>query len=637
MAGHIPLGGDWALWRDFAVRSAGFPASGLEALGSANESEALRAVARDPRFQEAVTWQNPQVVTRAIARVAEGTTATPSRMRQREELVASYWQRYCAKNDTIGFFGPLAWGRFQHAGAPLHARSGALVRERAVHLEAWGVQALAASIDRDLRIANGQYPERDLRIALNAHADSEVRARGLLALERLEAARAAVAAAPPEGLLDALLALDVTFVELVGREPTRNPGQAYGARTLCYLDCMRDLEVTIGPQLVAGMAPGLQTLLEAGRWFCGRVQEIGQEAIEDALPAAERGPFLPILNRALQALLHLPPELAATVSELQRRMSTVVADPDPGTAGRRAEAIFGDHVRAWPTAVFQSVDLQIAAPDQAAIADGDYLAVVGDVHLGLNPLTQGVFANRHPDTAAFMRQRSHDLGGGIPILLPPLAPGFGVDARGFPVTADDDIHIAMMADTLAPAGRRTWRADELEVEGMDLVDRTGALRVPLMDVLAVPLMIACSLTFELQPADDHAPRLTIGHTVLARESWSIPASEIPQQAADVAAFARDRGMPRRVFTKSPLERKPMFLDVESPTLARILCRQARRAAATPGQRIRFTEMLPTPEQSWLTDPEHNRYVSELRLVAVDSALQRRRDRCDEPREATKVP
>jgi hypothetical protein len=83
-------------------------------------------------------------------------------------------------------------------------------------------------------------------------------------------------------------------------------------------------------------------------------------------------------------------------------------------------------------------------------------------------------------------------------------------------------------------------------------------------------------------------------------------------------------MPRRLFTKSPLERKPMYLDVESPVLARILCRQARHAAeGAPGQRIRFTEMLPMPEQCWLTDPDEKRYVSELRLVAVDGAQARR--------------
>jgi hypothetical protein len=53
-------------------------------------------------------------------------------------------------------------------------------------------------------------------------------------------------------------------------------------------------------------------------------------------------------------------------------------------------------------------------------------------------------------------------------------------------------------------------------------------------------------------------------------------------------------------------------------LARILSRHARHAAAESSQhRIRFTEMLPTPEQTWLRDTDGNRYVSELRLVALD--------------------
>ncbi|HEX7291629.1 MAG TPA: hypothetical protein VF250_10940 [Conexibacter sp.] len=124
--------------------------------------------------------------------------------------------------------------------------------------------------------------------------------------------------------------------------------------------------------------------------------------------------------------------------------------------------------------------------------------------------------------------------------------------------------------------------------------------------------------FELLPEAEHSPRAQIGNTVLRRESWSIPAAEVPQRAEDVPAFARDRGMPRRVFAKSPLERKPMYLDAESPVLARILCRHARQAAAADaGARMRFSEMLPTPEQCWLRDPDGERYVSELRMVAVD--------------------
>jgi hypothetical protein len=96
------------------------------------------------------------------------------------------------------------------------------------------------------------------------------------------------------------------------------------------------------------------------------------------------------------------------------------------------------------------------------------------------------------------------------------------------------------------------------------------------------------------------------------------ATDVPPRGQDVAAFARALGLPRHVFVKSPLERKPMYLDTESPVLARILCRHARHAAAqSPRHRIRFTEMLPTPEQTWLEDADGKRYVSELRLVALD--------------------
>ena len=181
---HVPLSGEWELWRDFAVRSAGFPVSGLEAFGPGDEAVRLRGVAHDPMFREAVTWQNPAALDNGVLKLADGSPTKPSRTRQREELVASYWQRYCAKNDTIGFFGPLAWGRISDNGAPLSSRSGALVRERDVHLEAWGVQALAAAIDPGLTIATGPHAAADLRAALDGHPDAVMRERGLAALDR---------------------------------------------------------------------------------------------------------------------------------------------------------------------------------------------------------------------------------------------------------------------------------------------------------------------------------------------------------------------------------------------------------------------------------------------------------------------
>jgi hypothetical protein len=278
----MALAGDWELCRDFAVRSAGFPVGGLQAFGPGDEAERLAAVAAEPMFGEAVTWQNRAAYANAVAKVASRSPTKPSRARQREEVVASYWQRYCAKNDTIGFFGPLAWGRFADDGPALAVRSGALVARRDVHFEAWAVQALAAALDPEMRIAAGPHTERELRTRLDHHPDAALRARGLESLAALEAARDGVAAASPESLETALAHLDAVFVELTGRDPTRNPGMAYGARTLCYLDCLRDLHVTIGPKLVEDLAAPLQVLFEAGRWYSGRVQAIGRQVIEAA-------------------------------------------------------------------------------------------------------------------------------------------------------------------------------------------------------------------------------------------------------------------------------------------------------------------------------------------------------------------
>jgi Lantibiotic dehydratase, N terminus len=615
---YAPLVDGWAFQRDFAVRSAGFPVSGLGVFGPGAETERLRSVARQPRFREAVTWQNPAALVNAVLNVAENAPTKPSRARGREEIVASYWQRYCAKNDTIGFFGPLAWGRIADDGPPLRSCTGSLVRERAVHLEAWPVQALAEALDPQLKIAAGPFAEHDLRMALEQHPDHAVRERGLAALDRLEAARDAVASAPPERLLEALADLDAVFVELTGREPVRNAGRAYGARTLCYLDCMRDLDVTIGPGLLGELAPALQALFEAGSWYCGRVNEIGRQVIERALPAGGRGPFLPVLMEALRTIMQLPPELADEVAELQRRFARVLADPDPTTIGERAAAVFSDRVPAWRHAAFHSIDLQIAAHDEADLMAGEWLAVLGDMHLGNNPLMQGVFAHRHPSPPTLLRLQ-HNAIGSFPILIPPYAPGMGVDARGVALLPDDAIRIAAMPDTRAPGRQPTWHPHELLVDGTDLIDRSGSLRLPLLEVFWLPIYISSARTFDLQPEQDHAPRLAIGHTVLAREAWNVPANDVPQRGQDIAAFARDLGLPRHVFVKSPLERKPMYLDTDSPVLARILCRHARHAAAESSRhRIRFTEMLPTPEQTWLSDADGHRYVSELRLVTLDT-------------------
>jgi hypothetical protein len=77
-------------------------------------------------------------------------------------------------------------------------------------------------------------------------------------------------------------------------------------------------------------------------------------------------------------------------------------------------------------------------------------------------------------------------------------------------------------------------------------------------------------------------------------------------------------MPRRVFVKTPEERKPFLLDLDSAVLARIAGRHIRHAAdEDPAQRVRFSEMLPGPDECWLPGASGERHACELRLVAVE--------------------
>jgi hypothetical protein len=168
---HVELTDEWALWRDFAVRSAGFPVEGLEAFGPGEEAR-LAAVARDPAFREAVAWQSRESLARAVDKLADGAAGSPSRRRRRVDVTGAYWQRYCSKNDTIGFFGPLAWGSFAEHGDALAVRSGELERERVVHFETWAMEAVAAAAGLATALPMGPYPERALRPLLSTRPGS---------------------------------------------------------------------------------------------------------------------------------------------------------------------------------------------------------------------------------------------------------------------------------------------------------------------------------------------------------------------------------------------------------------------------------------------------------------------------------
>lgn len=116
----------------------------------------LCAVARDRRFREAVTWQSRGALHGSIdGLLRQSPEKKDDKTRQQELLVASYVQRYCTRNETIGFFGPVGWARLSPDEQPLASRPGAsLLAQRTVYFENWAVAALAEALSEraDLRV-----------------------------------------------------------------------------------------------------------------------------------------------------------------------------------------------------------------------------------------------------------------------------------------------------------------------------------------------------------------------------------------------------------------------------------------------------------------------------------------------------
>ena len=617
----VPLGGDWALCRDFAVRSAGFPVAGLDAFGIHDEAARLRDLAADPAFREAVTWQNREVLANAIDGLLK-TSGQTSNQRRREEIVARYWQRYCAKNDTIGFFGPLAWGELRDDGPALAQRSRALIRERTVHMETWCLERFLQTVTDDPWLPLGPWPEEDAQARIESIADAAARERAATGLARLESARTRIAAASRDELGEALDEFDRVFEDLVGEAPERTPELAGGGRTPVYMDAMRDLDVNLGPGLVAELAGSLPPLLESSRWLCGRSFELGCGLMMEAIGSGGRRPLAPLYGKVLSALREMPRLLASEHDELQRRWAELLDDPDRTTIGDRARARFSDFGPAWPISVFHSPDIQIAAADVDAVERGDYLVVIGDYHPGTSPLGQGLFSYRHPNRQRFLETWGSDVGTPTIYPLPPRVAQVPLTARLMPASTlpSDIVVLPPMPEARARPGSRVVSVTDLLVDGTRITDREGSFRAPLHALFWVPMFVATVFSYEPFPTVEHMERITVGRTVLRREIWRISIGDCPTEPAAVAGWARDHGMPRRVFVRMPDEPKPTYLDVESSVLARSFCREIRRRAERPEQLVAVSEMLPRPEDCWL-ELEGERYTSELRMAAVDLTLR----------------
>ncbi|HEX6969542.1 MAG TPA: lantibiotic dehydratase [Micromonosporaceae bacterium] len=750
------LGGRWRLWEQFALRGPGFPAAGVLRLAPNGLAQAadkfgpdegltgkkwdgfaelfdqaavetartLQEIAGMPRFRAAVAWQNRPVLSSGIAPflnwtpTAAGRTSMP---RQREELVAHYWQRFCVKNDTIGFFGPVGWGRWDLSVDGVVVEPGDdLIAETTVYFASWAIDTLAAMIDADpaarewvaprrvpfVRLAGTEVtvpgrpaqtvapevaavlahcdgirpareigaalpgvdvpevltdlvkrrwvvwrlevpadarPENGLREWLDRVGDPDLRMRGRSALDVLERGRERVrSAAGGDELVAALTDLEREFVALTATAAVREKStRTAPCRALVYSDCRRSATARVGRPILDALAP-LAPLLASAGWLTARIAETVLDRVKAVYTRlAGQGPVnLAAFWFACMPVLH--GEVRSATTELQRefgRRWAAILSPPPGVrrmrlsladiAGPVAEQFSGSG-SGWTAARYLSPDVMIAASGVDAVARGDFELVLGELHIAANTLGASLFVNQHPAPAELSALTDRDHPG--PRLMPllPKEHRDRLSARiRHALVRPEDYQVALVDFTADPRRPRTVRSADVAV-----VERDGELVVvlpdgaqfPAVDVFSHVLTTLAMDLFQILPEADHSPRVTIDRLVVARETWRFPVTDLSFAAEKVEArrfvqarrWRTEHELPRFVFVVSPTEPRPFYVDFDSPVYVNIFAKALRRLARNePEGKITVTEMLPTPEQTWLIDAHGESYTSELRFVVVD--------------------
>ncbi|GAB3489883.1 lantibiotic dehydratase [Amycolatopsis cihanbeyliensis] len=761
----VPLPGTrWQVWSAGMLRTAGFPAAGLDLLGApecARVADAhldghtdrdafldafgtaaravgarLAGVAADPLFREAVSWQNPGAVT-ALDKLASADVdgRSTSKRREREKIVARYWSRYCGKNDSIGFFGPVCWIGVAEVPDAVHAEPGpGLIRGRVVRLEWWALTAFADSYETDpevrawfpltmqphhalrdgsllrpadpplrldraeatlLALCTGDRPACEVARLATADPDSglrketdvyllaerlrrqgllrwrldlpydltaedfvrswieriddgDVRARVGAEFRRITAARDRVAAAAGEAdLLRAAVAeLDTEFHAVTGVSPRQRAGETYAGRALCYEDTERDLDLTIGEPVLAALAGPLDLLLRAARWLTVAIAEAYRDAFrvlykelaeELGTGNVPLGELWFLANGLVYGVGERPVD--AVMTEFVRRWSTLLGlDSGAGDTSRveltsaelaePAARAFPAETPGWSGGRLHSPDLNLCAASLAELRRGEFTAVLGELHAAWLTCSSGFFVDFHPDRAALVDAVHRDLGHRTVPLYP----------TDFPMLT------ARLADLLVgPQDRRVGHAPApvwdparvLPVSGLTVTEQDGELLAsdehgsswPLVELFGEFLGTFAADAYKLVGSAAHTPRISIDRLVVARETWrtTIEAtglSDVDDYAGRYLAargLRRELDLPERVFVKVGTEVKPCYLDLTSPVSVSALCTMLRtaRVANGPGVPVTITELLPTPEQAWVTDAEGRGYYSELRLHVRD--------------------
>jgi hypothetical protein len=269
--------------------------------------------------------------------------------------------------------------------------------------------------------------------------------------------------------------------------------------------------------------------------------------------------------------------------------------------------------------VLCSVDVMVATAVLADYRSGCTPLVIGDFHDA--PLLTPWALQFHPDAAAVLADRDRQIRcalgehRAVSVVarrttgLPPLRfPGPVVEIGPVDEPAE---RIPLDRLYVQSDGERA----HLRARGHDgeLFLHNGELDTGLHTAFSLPRIRPPML-----PDIGYLPRLRYGGVVLARSRWRLapgPLSGAPGRAdwLTLRRSLRSTGVPARFFAKASHERKPIYVDMDSPLLVDGLLRLARDAQA-----LHASELLPGPGQMWLRDGTL-RFAAELRCVYLRTA------------------
>ncbi|GAA3435558.1 hypothetical protein [Kutzneria kofuensis] len=478
-----------------------------------------------------------------------------------------------------------------------------------------------------------EHPERRLREQVAEIPDGRVRGDLLVRLDELDAARARVAAtATAPAQLHAAMGELATAVRAAGGTATRTISRHDLGRTSVYLDCRRDLDVELGEPLLAALAGPLGLLLRAADWVAAEVGDVVERHMAKALHAMRREVVtLAELQAAVTDVLVPGNDIVAAVHEdFQLRWAEILPDAATGpvrltTAGLRGlvDALFPERTPCWAAARHHTPDLMLARQP-----DGGHLWVLGELHVALNTLESRLFATQCADRPSLVDATARDFAAGRVV---PLYPHDGVanNSRTYPPPALDP-----------PGGFHYWSfgADHGHEHGVAavpatavrVVERDGVLvgvtdgwRAPVAEFFGEFLTSLCVNMFTLRARRAWAPRVLIDEVVVCRESWHVPATDVPLPRSRpqdhtyrcLREWAGRHGMPRHVFVHTRVRSSRCTWTSPPPRCWTTWPAWSGRPARE-GLPVTVTEMLPGPDQLWLRDPAGRRYPAELRMVAV---------------------